>query len=212
MRPLSLCNQNQKTLASLQAKDFDGAVQSASCALRDLKRDIGSFDGIPPADEIAGDALDQCMHLNKVGCSISTDATSPFIYDRGIILPSTMEDGAIMTTVLVFNAALANHLLAISENNDRSLKYLHRARQLYQLAHEGQDIDQNFLFHFAVINNLALIDQSLGDAESSQKSFEYLISVIMILITQEQSAIVSQLSGFLVNMPFSIKATAAAAA
>ncbi|CAJ1939801.1 unnamed protein product [Cylindrotheca closterium] len=210
MCPLSLCNQNQKTLSSLQAKDFNGAVQSASCALRDLKRDIGSFDGIPPADEIAGEALDQCMHLNKVGCSIS-DATSPFIYDRGIVLPSTMEDGAIMTTVLVFNAALANHMLATSENSDRSLKYLHRARQLYQLAHEGQDIDQNFLFHFAVINNLAQIDQSLGDAESSQKSFEYLISVIMILITQEQSTIVSQLGGFLVNMPFSTKATAAAA-
>ena len=56
----TLINQNQQTLACLQAKDFDGAVQSASCALRHLKHEVS------PSDvEIARDALDRCMHMNK---------------------------------------------------------------------------------------------------------------------------------------------------
>jgi hypothetical protein len=79
------------------------------------------------------------------------------------------------------------------------------------LAHDGLQIDQNFVFHFAVINNIALIDRKIGNTESADKDFEYLMSVIMILITQDQSALVAQLSDFFVNMPFSIKAPAAAA-
>jgi hypothetical protein len=37
---------------------------------------------------------------------------------------SVMKDGALTTTILIFNTALANHLLAIHENSDQSLEYL----------------------------------------------------------------------------------------
>ena len=93
----TLFNRNQQTLASLQATDFYGAVHSASCALRHLQRtDLlvgGSFfnDGIfPSAAEITCDtSLDQCMCMDKVGCSINVDALS-FTYDCGIVLPLTL--------------------------------------------------------------------------------------------------------------------------
>lgn len=207
----TLFYQNQQTLASLQANEFHAAVQSASSALSDLKRDFGYFNSVADV-EITGGAVDRCMSMDKGCYSISETATGPFTYDQGIALPtnSAMDNGALVTTILVFNAALANHLLAIHKNDDQSHHYLQKARRLYQLAHESQDIDRNLFFHFAVINNLAMIDREMGNMESAHKRFEYLVSVVMILITQEQSDLVSDLGVFFVNMPFSIKTAAAA--
>ena len=123
-------------------------------------------------------------------------------------------DPALATPAIIFNAALAYHLLAIHEKNQDSLAYLHKAKKLYGLAYDAQDVKRpSILFQFAVINNIAMIDYAIDNLAPSRKIFEHMLSV-MIAVRDERRALpyISHLQIFLGNMhPPSANETAAAA-
>ncbi|CAJ1934729.1 unnamed protein product [Cylindrotheca closterium] len=144
------------------------------------------------------------------GCDVYIPPLT-YIYTDGVALPQGPVDFPTTTSILIFNAAIANHLFArVQGRKEASLRYLRKAKKLYVLAHEGQEnSDVNFLFHIAIINNLAMVDLAIGDLESAHKSFEYMVSLMMLQLDQGYD-LSSHLHDFLSNIPIAIKAAPAA--
>lgn len=79
-----------------------------------------------------------------------------FLYDQGIQTPFNVNDSSIITTIVLFNAALLQHLLARKNGN---VAILQKTRNLYKLAYESCNMNKNVLFPFVVVNNIAVILQ-----------------------------------------------------
>lgn len=114
MNVTTIINQNNKTLAFLQDEEYHSAIASSMSALASLSRDykILSKDQAQPQSRSDPRSLDQCMLLNE---SLKEDpdiSTPTFIYTCGIPLPPTITDLEIVTPIVVFNCALAQHLAA----------------------------------------------------------------------------------------------------
>ncbi len=137
--------------------------------------------------------------------SPSDDSTmDAFIYEHGIVLPipDTM-DSTVAIPVLIFNCALCHQLLA-RHWNDRSAScnFLERAKDLYKLAYDQQDADENVIFKFAIANNIGVIHKKLGNYEESSRCFEHLVSLMMFYIDvgAEESKHLQPVHGFWKNV------------
>ena len=131
----------------------------------------------------------------------------PYVYEQPIVVPTNDKilmshtdsaTKAILSIILMFNLALAHHLLALqllfqdSDDIVRSKALAGRASTLYQLAYElyesnNKGIDTgSFLFSLILINNqAALVHQVANDdpaeALASNQCFQYLKSRMLIL-------------------------------
>jgi hypothetical protein len=190
---------NQQTIAFLDAQDCHRAVASSSSALRCLGGiTCTARDRVLEASSSPARAFDQCILLTSID-EENDDAMHgplPYIYSRAIPLAPTVTNYAIVAPVLMFNAALAHHMVA-RQDEEKGIHYLYRAKQLYTLAYHSQDIYLNPLFQFVLYNNTALIDFQIGNTESWNSSFRYLISIYMILMDQRRSSYLRHIQGFL---------------
>ena len=132
-------NQNNLTLAYLQAGDYSRAMESSLTALTILRSfdDLGSSDQDSTfANSNSNSSLDHCMLMNESPMEEDTDSSvsssssssclhyqqqqsppddSSFVYRHAIqIHPEAVHDKAITTPILIFNAALVHHLSALS--------------------------------------------------------------------------------------------------
>lgn len=201
--------QNTITLSYLKEKDYGQAVTSSLTALAHLRSSESLNRPQSPTTKSSTDNLvDQCMLLSPSCKDEETDANQMFIYDQGILLPQNTTDFAIITPALIFNAALSHHLAAHARG--AFAQDLQSAKRLYELAYGSQTVALNTLFRFVVINNIAVIDRQLGNAEQSEFYIKQLMSVLMLLVDQKRSAELQQLRGFLVNVRTSSTTASAA--
>ena len=212
MNVTTIINQNNKTLAFLQDEEYHSAIASSMSALASLSRDykILSKDQAQPQSRSDPRSLDQCMLLNE---SLKEDpdiSTPTFIYTCDIPLPPTITDLEIVTPIVVFNCALAQHLAVEERGASTEDQALQRAKKLYEIAHGSHSLTQNILFRFAVINNIAVIDRRLKNTEQSDQYICELMSLFMLLVDQNCDEELRQLRGFWVNVP-SVSTAAGAA-
>ena len=162
---------NQHTLSCIRSQDFCGAMESASAALR-IHHGFAS-NGHDQEFQNKHNALDMCMLMSKGTKACNADIVPlSFVYNEGIEIPFETRDSSLISIILIFNAALAHQLVAMSVNSEASFRCLHKAKQLYALVCNLQEDDHNFLFQIAVHNNVAMIDQSLGNIESATMRLE----------------------------------------
>ncbi|CAJ1955904.1 unnamed protein product [Cylindrotheca closterium] len=213
----TVINQNQQTIAFLEAREYDNAIVSSSSALECL----GSIPMMMPQQDdddllhqISSSSspefsFDQCMLLTSIPEGDDQCGTHAFMYNHAIPLPSNVTDRGIITPILIFNAALAHHLVAMRKD-ERSPQYLDRAMQLYTLVYHSQDIVQNPLFHFVIYNNAALIDLQIGNKDTWKACLGHLVHIYMILVDESCISELRHIQGFLGSLMATMPVAAAA--
>lgn len=209
---MTVAKQNNQAVALLRGRDFHNALDTLSRALvthRALQ---------DTSDLQAGcQRIDECMLLSGIedeAMDISAQAT--FVYKHGIMLlyPPSLAEPATVTTVLIFNSALVHHLAAETSSYKTSRCLLLKARRLYELAYKSADrsMDDNLLFQFSVLNNIMVIDRSLGISgiAVSRDFFEHLLSILMVLVDRGCTRKLRHIKGFLVHIPSPVETAAAA--
>ncbi|CAJ1965817.1 unnamed protein product [Cylindrotheca closterium] len=210
--------QNQQTVAFLGAKDYCSAVVSSSSALESL----GSISStqqdnilLPARRRISSSheesSIDQCMLQTNIWEDDRAFVPDNFMYTHPIPLPPNVAEHDMITSVLIFNAALAHHLMA-GLDNEWSPRFLHRAKQLYTLAYNSsKDIEQNPLFLFALYNNTALVNLvQTGDKDSWNPCVEHLVYIYMVMVDEGDTSRLHHLRGFLESLVASMPTAAAA--
>ncbi|CAJ1950966.1 unnamed protein product [Cylindrotheca closterium] len=208
----TLIEQNNATVTFLQRNDFSRALESSILALS-CNRTLLAQGGT--ANDQSSGCLDECMLVLYTAEHQSAAATSnhTFIYDQAIIIRTTEEgiDSTILTAILVFNAALAHHVLGEQNDCHRSrMRLLMRAKQLYELAYESCDLEHNLLFQFALINNIAVIEREIGNVSTANQCFEYLMSLLIFFVDQGCDMRLRHVEGFVANIPLTMKNAPAA--
>ncbi|CAJ1965233.1 unnamed protein product [Cylindrotheca closterium] len=189
---------NNRTVALLQEQDFIEAIENSSMVLR-RHREIYQTSS-RQASSSGDDSLDKCM-LRSGTDENRYYADNTFIYDHGIVIPTSANGvSSMVAAILIFNCALSHQLRAQQVSRGRSRHHLSSAKRLYELAHGVCNEDPNFLFHFVVINNIAVIDRRLGQNEISAQRFQQLLAVLMLLIDQGNTKRVRHVQGFLANV------------
>ncbi len=135
----------------------------------------------------SGLALAECR---KEACRV-IDNDQQYMYRQAIRIPldieSTYQAGAMVSSMILFNVALAHHLsaLATSEKKHQSKK-LRKATTLYEMAYDLQgrnaQLENNVMFTMAAMNNLGVIYQQLENRETASKCFQCLLSTVMFLV------------------------------
>ena len=187
--PPTLSDQNKLTLALLKDGDFSGAIRSSVSALKHQKDLIGNSRSNSSDEATSGGCTidDHMVLLGDCETSKANGAPHSLIYLHPIPFPPTLSDSTAVSFILVFNAALAYHLAALSPTRNElvadqaRVEGLRKAKQLYEqllVVFCMQDVyflKDNGLFHFAVTNNIATIYRDLGDTAASNRLFDYLI-------------------------------------
>jgi hypothetical protein len=100
---------------------------------------------------------------------------------------------------------LANDNNKSSDNSDakKAKKLFLRSRKLYELAfemHLDESCDVNLLFTLALINNLGLVYDVLGQKQRSKTCFKNMFSTMMYLMDSNESHTVKEWDGLLSNV------------
>lgn len=177
----TLRDQNDQMLAFLNNENFSEAIESSYAAIRDLRDLVGT---VPSTSmEAASEKLDDYMIVLQDLGAYRADTSRPFIYHHGIPIPSTIPDTKIIAAILIFNAALAQHLSVMSQHGTPSStpEGLVKAKKLYETiwsCRHHLSLKDNVLFQFALINNIAVINQELGNTVQANTQFDHLISLL----------------------------------
>ncbi|CAJ1965700.1 unnamed protein product [Cylindrotheca closterium] len=181
-----ISDQNNQTIAFLENEEFPEAIQSSSYALRYQRGLLLDEDtsanpnnsNTEPSSQRVDDCMVVCHELDGFG----SNSAHSFIYRHGIPIPSTMNDHKIIAAILIFNTALAYHLSAISQRGTATAeKLLVNAKQLYELiihCRQHISLDDNVMFQFAVINNIAVITRDQGNVAESNRQFDFLMALV----------------------------------
>lgn len=124
--------------------------------------------------------------------------------------------------IVMYNLALTLHLHALSLSNTngslrpnlpnannngddakKAKKFFLRSRKLYELAfeiHLDESCDVNLLFTLALINNLGLVYDVLGQKQRSKTCFKNMFSTMMYLMDSNESHTVKEWDGLLSNV------------
>ena len=204
----SIIDANNTTVALLKEHRYESAIKNSSVLLKDYQKDLGQ---ISISIDSGNGCLDACMLLSDGGGK--SPGNKAFIYEYGILIPkSTDTNSTMVSAILIFNSALANHLCAETlETGTIQQGLLLKAKLMYELACHVHPGSMNLLFHFAVINNIAMIEAKMGHIDTSIKHFEYLLTFVMVLVDQGQTERLGHLQRFLGNIN-SITCHSAAAA
>jgi tetratricopeptide (TPR) repeat protein len=143
--------------------------------------------------------LDQLMDLRCVTEPVSEscdDGHEEFVYPSPIHTPSNMatdhQSQAILAIAIIFNTALASHLIALQQNKDQSNVLLKKALKLYKLSFELHRNAQastrlSAMLYMATINNSGQIYRLLGKQEAAGTCFRQLFSTLMYLGYADQA-------------------------
>ncbi|CAJ1966245.1 unnamed protein product [Cylindrotheca closterium] len=217
MTSTTVMDQNNETVAFLRSREFSSALQSALTALNSHRTSAAAaadwISDRSPSDENLDLCILQCEMLPENGSDVPNDRNHhAFVFAHGIaFLPTIATDLETISPILIFNVALAYHLLADSQNEDtfESRQTLRKARKLYELTYIQDATSHNVLFQFAIRNNIAAIEQKIGRVTSVDECTEYLKSVHR-LIDRGCNLRIRQLESFLMSIPATAETAAAA--
>ena len=210
--------QNNATVAFMQSQDLPSALNSSMSVL-DLQRMLtrsSSMNRSSSSPSITA-CLDRCVYYSGIDRIVSLETSSTenkFIHRQGVLLPPEASDSSMITSIVIFNAALVHHLAATQIERVNKEDVLQRALRLYEFAYESHNMDENVLFQFIVINNIAAIQHDSGNVEAARECFDYLTSLYMVFLDQQERSCCLQIHyvrGFAANISLPIIACAAAA-
>lgn len=212
-----MIKQNNTTIAFLEQQKYYDALASSTAAMALLQEEtrtrISSDTTAVSSSTVTAcpRLLDQCMLLStySIHRMDGPDCDDiPFVYDRGIIIPSSSISSTLpielLSAILIFNSALAHQLYAQEQREEEETsRMLARSKRLYELSYQAWlDWDSerraNILFEFAVLNNLAVIEYQTDNLEVSEEYFEYLEPLWTLLLFQ-QMLLPQILPGYLRN-------------
>jgi hypothetical protein len=205
-----IIEQNNSAVAMLNHEEYAEAIHNFSHALRLLEK-IGFFGKAVDSRTLS---LNQCMlqsHQSETSWMDGRcDTNRAYIYQRGIVIPST-PNSVIITPIIIFNLALAHHLKAEQSKYAGQHKcFLQKALGLYELAYSAQGNGENSIFRFASVNNIALIHNDLNNTEMSEKCLEHMLSELMLLVDCGKGDHLQCVDGFLWNISYKTCPAAAA--
>jgi tetratricopeptide (TPR) repeat protein len=207
--------QNNDAASLIAAGEYNTAIQELSFALKAYKQVMTEeidHEIIQPVKT----SLDQYMVQSLAvadcpkACHYANDNEDRhFMYRQAIhIVPhqnieSNYQASAMVSSMIIFNVALAHHLSALASKKHQSTKF-HKAATLYQLAvnlqHAAQ-LENNLIFTMAAVNNLGVIYHQLEDKETATKCFQHLLSTVMLLVDCGKTELCcGELDGFLRNV------------
>ena len=138
-------------------------------------------------------SLDDFVSSSRPGRNDNTEeetSSSSFLYRQAIHLsPEAIgrdnRSRQQLSAVIVFNLALAHHLIAETDETQQYNCFTMRAAKLYELSWQlvQREVGYNSpLFMMVIVNNLGVAYQSLGEVENAQRSFEHLLSTMLFLM------------------------------
>lgn len=200
--------QNNATVGFMHSQDFRSALNSSIVAMEYTTEE--HFE----ASEDTAARLDDCLLLSADDGDERIFGRSS-VYDQAILIPPTMmSNQSVVAPILIFNAALAHNLIAEHDgipigHHTRAL-LLHRAKQLYKLAYDACDEEQNPLFGYVIINNIAVIERETGNISEANECLELLLSLLESFVERGDGAYLRHLQRFAPIFPFPIRAASAA--
>jgi tetratricopeptide (TPR) repeat protein len=205
---------NNTAVSLVAAGEYNTAIQELSFALKAYKQVLSGTKGIPHPVKTS---LDQCMAHSFAGAADCPKEAclvndQHYMYGHAIRIPldieSTMHHQAsvMVSSMVIFNLALAHHLSALASNIQHQSKKLHKAATLYELAYNSQcdaQLENNVLFTMAAANNLGLIYHQLEDEAAATKCFQHLLSTVMFMVHYGAAEVCcggEELDGYLRNV------------
>jgi tetratricopeptide (TPR) repeat protein len=205
--------QNNAAASLIAAGEYNAAIKELSFALKAYKQIMTEADN--EITQPVKTSLDQCMVQSlavadspKASRHANENEDQHYMYRQAIHIPlqnieSTYQASAMVSSMIIFNIALAHHLSALASNIHQSTKF-HKAVTLYQLADNLQreaQLENNVLFTMAAVNNLGVIHHRLEDNKRATACFQYLLSTVMLLVDRGEAEVCcGELDGFLRNV------------
>lgn len=226
-------------------------MEAAICRLSHLVEEFRNFvserEGDDPYDKsdvrpTSALSLDRCMEMSQPckseieeeESSTTSEVQSedhkakPFVYQNAIRMPHSLafdkNRDSLMSSIFLFNLALAHHLRAdaitnVDDPNNLAKRHLllSKALKIYELAFKMQErggyFNCNFLFILAILNNIGVIHQTLGAPQQAKRCFGKVMSVLMLMTDRKcHDTTKLEMNGFFRNASCSLFAACSAAA
>jgi len=211
---------NNHSVSLIAEGQYAVAIQELSTAMATLKRTMKTETEQGKTRTVTQrSSLDRCMihSLSSFAPRTETDeytSDNEYLYHQSIFIPpeydTTCCEASFLSCVIVFNLALCHHLSAqYCADNTQARSFLRSASHIYDLCiklnQNSQFQETSVLFSATVANNLGLVARRLGDVKATDKCFQYVLSILMLLTDYSQyhgkmSPLPSQLEGFFVNV------------
>jgi tetratricopeptide (TPR) repeat protein len=210
--------ENNSAVTLFESGNYRLAIVSFSNALQIFKT-IMDRPPVEHHEQSLKTTLDQCMarrrNIHGIGSEVD-ESSEHFMYRQAIHVPVEIDcsfrASALISTMIIFNLALAHQLLAAT--HDKKEQLLSKAAKLYEYGfnlQRAEDFESNVLFTLATVNNLGLIHQQLNASDQAKNCFEHLLSSMMYLIDCGEGH-GFEFDGFLRNVSAMISQPSSAAA
>eukprot|EP00539_Tryblionella_compressa_P000275 CAMPEP_0178736592 /NCGR_PEP_ID=MMETSP0744-20121128/2522_1 /TAXON_ID=913974 /ORGANISM="Nitzschia punctata, Strain CCMP561" /LENGTH=229 /DNA_ID=CAMNT_0020389075 /DNA_START=86 /DNA_END=775 /DNA_ORIENTATION=+ len=220
-------SQNNKAVSLIESGEYQSAIENLSLAVHSFKNLLNDADRTTALETNIDEQMAETTSL------LSEDKTH-FLYGHAIRIPQdfgeTSNECTMISCMVVFNLALAHHLLSgglVDEEDEHDhasdnqtacgSTELLKAQKLYEIALTmHKDVSphkKDVVFLLAIFNNLGLVHRQLHDMEASGKCFQHVLSTLMCLTDAGQvSQLSNKLDGFFVNVTGLISKTTVARA
>jgi hypothetical protein len=173
---------NNRGVALLKAQQYKRAILHFSKGLKLSQQTLKSVD--PHSSEIT---LDKCMSSRDYPVDIHLPELSKSAFLRPIIvsvfLSSSFEYNQSLPFILIFNQAIAHHLLGM---DCRSKRFIQKAVKLYECSLCGVARHNrggtSTVYVCACLNNMASLHRFLKKPKDSERCLRHLLSTLMLLI------------------------------
>ena len=144
---------------------------------------------------------------DSAGSLLSSFGVHGYTFSSPMFIPTlqqgmqSLRDNVKLSFVILYNIALAHHLIAIQDAN--CTNKLLKAKSLYELVYSiqtNEELEISPLQSMAISNNLGQIHLSLGDEDKSRSCFEHLLSAIISVNACGEHEYVGNLDGFIGNV------------
>jgi hypothetical protein len=178
--------QNNSAVSLMESGDCRGAIAALSDALKTSRQIMYQVNENPNPVMIT---LDQCMSQTRTSKKCAKVANGQYMYRQAVRIPLEIESSyrpiVMVSSMIIFNLALAHQLAATLSNGPKDRAILLRAAKLYEHGfnlQQSESFGSNILFTLATVNNLGLIHQQLNDDANASKCFHHLLSSLCYLV------------------------------
>eukprot|EP00980_Cylindrotheca_fusiformis_P031368 scaffold26259_cov108-Cylindrotheca_fusiformis.AAC.2 len=192
MRGSSIAHRNNISVSCIETGNYNEAISGLSNCLRTyLPKDGVLISGnqcnarLPTADY----CILQGREIEGLG---NFENNMPYMYRHAIRIPSslelTMKTKDAIASILVFNLALAHHLLFLSCCQIQGENSRQKAIMLYDIALDLQSsrfLESGFVFVLATLNNLALLHMEQNDLDRATQFFRKMLSILVLIVEMD---------------------------
>ena len=203
---------NNEGLAHLEARCYDHAIQNITKALGIVREELSSTQtmcyckGCVCTSGMQSDLFEFRM-CKEVPHEVSDDAENELFLFKNPMKIHMHHTATLkcydyfvsLSYIILFNLALAYHLLGIEHDNQRALQKALRLYELSYTVHIKEDLTLTALQALAIVNNLGHVHRELGNLDNSRQCFENLLSSLMYVQISIDEETMQHVDGFTTN-------------